>query len=104
MADRYEGIDRRKTPEDHPLINYFDRRLNSLRDEIREDLKEAFPDGDLVKHRLNHESSIKSSEAWAKLKMSLVEALIKAGVLAAAGLLLSFFWDSFKEFLRHLVK
>lgn len=111
MAEKWDGSERRRSDSTiiEPLLNHLDHRFDHLDtlidnrfDEMDTRIKSAYPDGDPVKHRLEHESRMKFAESWSNLKQSVAEAMVKAGVIGAVGLLLASSWDSFVEFIRRL--
>ena len=86
---KWEGPDRRQTSEYQEIISHIDKRFDEL--------KTAFPGGDLDGHRRAHEGTIRASETWAKMRMAVVEALLKTGVVGAAVTLAAILWQNFKD-------
>ena len=111
MTGKWDGVEKRAANPTivDPLLKHMDHRFDELNTRINDRfdtldsrINSAYPDGDPVKHRLDHESRIKLAESFSKLKQSLVEAMVKTGVIGAAGLLLAASWDSFVDFIRRL--
>ncbi len=98
--NRYDGPERRRPPDDHPIITHIDRRFKEFKEEIKTDLKSAFPDGDLDSHRRAHEEFIETAKDWKKTKQAVIEKVISTGVWSAVALLAVVLWNNFKDSLK----
>lgn len=94
--DIAEYVDRGMDQLEEKLIKHVDRRFDELADLLRG----AFPEGDLTKHRLEHERRI---EAEADLK-SLRRSLIEKGAFGLIAALLAMNWEAIKMAVREFFK
>ena len=62
-------------------FNELDERISAIQDVFTDHVQEAFPDGPLVGHKLDHEGRIK----WAETKQKLGVDLLRYSLLGAVG-------------------
>lgn len=75
----------------------LDSFKKDIRLELQEELKRLVPDGDIEKHRRQHEEENQSSARWANFRFALFEHLAKAGAIGIAVYIGMAVWDYFKR-------
>lgn len=86
---KWEGPDRRQTSEYKGVIDHIDRRFDEL--------KTAFPKGDLDGHRRAHETVMSDAADREKLWKAVLEKTISGSVWAAIVLLAMALWELVKD-------
>lgn len=82
------GSDRRKPQSGQALsadvIKYIDHRIDA---QLKQVIEDAFPGGNLGKHKAEHEESAESSKDRAALWKSVREKIVTGGIWSAVALL-----------------
>lgn len=79
------------------IKDQFQQMKEDLREELKYDIKALVPDGDIERHRRDHEEENNSKKRWANFRFGLFEHVVKAGALGFAIYMALAIWDYFKR-------